>query len=160
MKKTAIVLGVLLLGTLFVAAHPHIAKTVTAKIDGNEVKLSYFTAPANMEHVESAASGSYSHTGAVLTLSADLGSLKAGEYMVGAIKKSDGTWTMALHPGKLAYGASAEVSKVIKLNSSFSKEHGHADHSHFDISPGSGDLAGKTVVAWHFGDLFLAGVIS
>ena len=160
MKKTAIVLGLFLLATFFVAAHPHIAKTVTAKIDGNDIKLSYYTAPANMEHVQSAVAGTYSHTGAVLTLSADLGSLKAGEYMVGAIKNSDGTWTMALHPGKLAYGDSADVSAVVKLSSSFSKEHGHADHSHFDISPGSGDLAGKTVVAWHFGDLFLAGVLS
>lgn len=159
MKKTAIALGIFCLAALFVAAHPHIAKTVTAKIDGNDVKLSYFTAPANMDHVQSAASGTYSHTGAVLTLPADMGSLKAGEYMVGAIKNDDGTWTMALHPGKLSFRDSADVSKVVKLNSYFSKDHGQADHIHYDISPGSGSLEGKTVVSWHFGDHFLSGEI-
>ncbi len=164
MRKIAFFFGTLLLVTVFVAAHPHISKTITTKVDATEVQLAYYTAPANMEHVGNAAAGDFSTTRAVLTLSADHSagsvSLKAGDYTVGAVKQSDGTWTMGLYPGKMSYGDEADASKVIQLNSMFSKDHGHADHSHFDISPGGGSLSGKTVVTWHFGDLFLAGALN
>lgn len=144
-------------------AHPHISKTVTAKIGEIEAKLSYYTMPANLEHTTAAAAGSFSQ-GARLSLSAEMtGSgvtIPAGEYTVGAVKNAEDDWTLALYPGQLGRGESADHSKLIKLTSSFSKEHGVSEHSHLDISPGSGSLEGHTVVTWHFGPYFLAGALN
>jgi hypothetical protein len=158
MKRLFFVCGLICLLAAVVIAHPHIQKSINAKVGDVEVKLEYYTSPANMEHVKTAEVGSFS-PGARLTISADLGSVAAGEYTVGAIKGDSG-WAMAVYPGQIPRGEKADMSKVVKLDSMLSKEHGMAAHSHFDINPGAGSLEGKTCVTWHFGPLFLAGAIN
>ena len=100
----------------------------------------------------------------VLKLSGELkaGSITvpAGDYTVGVIKKSESDWTMALYPGSIARGQSADMSKVIKLDSSYSASSGTSEHMLIDISPGSGDFAGRPVLTLHFGSMFLCGALS
>lgn len=169
-KRTILVttLALALVGYFSIASlsarHPHFSKTVTAKIGDTEAKLSYFTAPANEEHVKNAKEAAFSAGFGTLTLSGDLMAgdmtLKAGEYTVGAIKNGDGDWTMALHHGKLGRNDSPDMAKVTKLSSNHTKDHGNAAHIYFDIMPGHGKTEGKTVLIWHFGTHHLAGVIS
>ena len=125
------------------ARHPHFNKTVIVKIGETEAKVSFFTAPANEEHVKNAKTGAFSAGFGTLTLSGDLKAgnmtLKAGEYTIGAIKNGDADWTMGLHQGKLGFGATPDMAKVIKLKSSYSTDHGEAAHIYFDIMPGHGD---------------------
>lgn len=146
------------------ARHPHFSKTVTMKIGEVDVKLVYFTAPANEEHVKNAAVGAFSAGFGTLTLSGDLTAgnvtLKAGDYTVGAVKNGDADWTMGLYPGKLGQGATPDIAKVIKLSSVYSRDGGNAHHIYFDIMPGYGKTEGKTVLIWHFGTHHLSGVIS
>lgn len=168
MKKTTTLFaafGILLLVTAVVVAHPHLRKSVTAFLNGGtEITVNYFTAPSNMEHAKNAAVGSFSAGFATLKLSADMtvegATIPAGEYTIGAVKNSDTDWQMALYPGKVPQGQAPEMGKLIKLKSQFDKTHGTAEHIYFDILPGSGSLEGKTVLVWHFGDLFLEGAIS
>ncbi len=160
MKKLGIFgIAILLLSAVGLLAHPHIQKTVTAKLDAAELTLNYYTSPANMEHVKNTEAGVFKG-GARLTVSGDLGKVPAGEYTVGALKNEDGSWVMALYPGKLGYGASPDMSKLIKLSSSLSKDHGTAHHTSFDLAPGSGEQEGQLTLVWHFGPLHLAGALS
>lgn len=160
--RNAFWIGLLLIvGSALLVAHPHLSKSVTARIAGNEVSVAYFTSPANEDHVKDYGVGSFA-PGARITFSADMGGytmIPAGEYTLGAVRTADDDWTMALYPGRLGRGQSPDMSKVIKLTSYFSKKHGTAAHVHYDISPGAGDLAGRTTVTWHFGSLYLAGAI-
>ena len=146
------------------ARHPHFNKTVNVKIGEVDAKLSYFTAPANEEHVKNAAVGAVSAGFATLSLSGDLKAgettIKAGDYTVGAIKQGENQWTMALHQGKLGFSDKPDMAKVSKLGSNYSKDHGTAHHIYFDIMPGHGDTEGKTVLIWHFGGHYLTGIIS
>ena len=167
MKKITLILSaaaLLLLATALVTAHPHMRKSVTAQLDGDiEATLTYFTAPANEEHAANAKVGEFSAAFARLKLGGTLAvgdaKLEAGEYTVGAIKNGDDDWTLALYPGQIPRGESADMAKVIKLESAFDHDHGMANHIYFDIQPGSGPLAGKSVLIWHFGSLHLQGAL-
>jgi hypothetical protein len=99
----------------------------------------------------------------VLKLSGDIKagsvSVSAGEYAIGVVKKSGDEWGMALHPGSIAYGESADMSKLIKLDSSYSKASHTTEHMLIDISPGSGERAGSAVLTLHYGSMFLVGTL-
>ncbi len=167
MKKSSMILaaGLIFLATALLTAHPHLRKSVTAQVgSGVDVTVSYFTAPSNEEHAKNAAVGAFTPSFARLKLAGALtidgNELAAGEYTVGAIKNSDDDWTLALYPGQIPRGESADMSKVVKLPSAFDRDHGNAEHLHFDILPGSGAMAGKTVLIWHFGSLYLQGALT
>jgi len=163
MRKFLSVLCILAM-TSMALAHPHFRKTVSTKIGENEVKITYTTTPANMEHLKNVEIGAYNAGYGSFSLSADLtvgsSTLKAGDYTIGAVKNGDDDWTMALYQGRVPRGESPDMSKVIKLKSMFSKSQGTASHVYFDIMPGHGKFEGKTVLIWHFGNLFLAGLVN
>ena len=163
MKQLLLILLTAGLVMTLVLAHPHMRKSVTAKVGDSEVTLKYVTMPINMEHIGSVGVGDF-RRGANLTVGADLqaggATIAAGDYTVGCIRDSENSWTMVLAPGKLGRGESPDMSKLIKLDSHFSTEMGSSDHVSFDISPGSGSLSGRAAVVWRFGDHYLAGAIS
>ena len=163
MKKSLLILLTAGLGMSLLLAHPHMRKSVTAKVDGNDVTLEYTTSPINMERVSKVGVGDFQR-GANLKVGADLqageATIAAGEYTVGCIRDGEKAWTMVLYPGKLGRGESPDKSKLIKLDSHFSTEMGSVDHVMFDISPGAGSLSGRATVVWRFGDHYLAGAIS
>ncbi len=163
MRKVFTVLCILAMASL-VMAHPHFQKTVTTKIGEIEVKITYTTTPANMERIKDVQVGAYNAGYGTLTLAADLTvsstTVKAGDYTIGAIMNGTDDWTMALYQGKVPRGETPDMSKVIKLNSMFSNSQGTADHVFFDIMPGHGLFEGKTVLIWHFGSLYLAGLVN
>jgi hypothetical protein len=156
---------VLAIGT-GVIAHPHISKSVTAKLpSGAEASITYVTVPTNETHTQKAAVGSFLNPrGPKLKLSAEVkaGSvtIAPGEYTIGAIKSGDKDFTMALFPGTIARGAAPDMSKMIKLESQLITTHGKAEHLIIDISPGVGKFEGKVVLILHFGTLFLEGALS
>ena len=132
---------------------------------GVEATITYNTTPANESRAESAAAGTFvTPRQPRLKLSGEVmaGSVTvpAGDYIIGVIKNSEEDWTLALYPGQIARGESADMAKVIKLESMFSKDHGTAEHMLIDITPGSGAMEGKAVLTLHFGNLFLAGGMS
>lgn len=157
---------VLLLAPSFSFAHPHFAKTVTAKLpNGAEATISYGTTPANLEHAESAPVGSFvTPRGPKLTLTAAVSSggtpIPAGDYTIGVVKNGPNDWTMGLYTGGLERGATPDMAKVIKLDSMYSSSMGTAEHMLLDITPGSGKFEGKAVLTLHFGTMFLAGALS
>lgn len=156
--------GVLLMVCTVLVAHPHLRKSVTAKIGDVEATVSFVTSPTNLEHVKTAAVGAFTPGAGRLKLSADLTvgelTLAAGEYRVGTVKNGEDDWTLALYQGQLKRGESADMAKVIKLASWFSKSRGNAAHIYFDITPGQGDMEGKVTLVWHYGPLYLAGALS
>jgi ABC-type Fe3+-hydroxamate transport system substrate-binding protein len=168
MKKLLILslaLSLVLAGVTWVVAHPHINKSVTAKLTGAEATVTYNTVPANEERVKKAAVGDFLNPRSPkLKLSAEVkaGSvtIPAGDYTVGAIKNGDKDFTLALYPGTPPRGGAPDMSKMIKLDSQFDTAHGKAEHLTIDISPGTGKLEGKVVLILHFGTLFLEGALS
>lgn len=144
--------------------HPHLRKTITTKAGDVELKLTYRTAPANEERVEGIAEASFTSSSGRLEISEDLTvgetTIEAGTYTVGAIMNGEDDWTLALFPGRPARGEQPDMSKVILLESMFSREQGTSAHIRLDIMPGDGELEGKIVLIWHFGSLFLAGALS
>ncbi len=161
-----IVVGVAILATSSITAHPHFKKSVTARLPGGvEATLSYGTTPANESHAASAAVGSFvTPRRPRLSLSADLTvsgqTIAAGEYTIGVIKNGADDWTMGLYPGQIRRGSKPDMTKVIKLDSIYTSSAGEADHMLLDITPGSGKFKGKAVVTLHFGSMFLAGALS
>lgn len=161
----AVVATVALAGTL-ILAHPHFKKTITVQLpSGVEATIVYNTTPANEARAKDAAVGSFvTPRRPVLKLSGEIkaGSVTvpAGDYTIGVIKQSESEWIMALYPGSIARGESPDMSKVIKLDSSYSVTSGSADHMLIDISPGSGDFEGKAVLTLHFGSMALGGALS
>jgi hypothetical protein len=147
-------------------AHPHFNKTVTVSLpQGVEAKIIYNTTPANEERAANAAVGEFiTPRGPVLELSGELTAgdttLAAGQYTIGVIKNAEDDWTLALYPGRLGRGATPDATKVIRLESMFSKDKGTAPHMLIDVTPGDGKLEGKAVLTLHFGSLFLAGVLA
>ena len=143
-------------------SHPHLTKSLKATLPSKvEASVSYYTVPANMSHIEKIKVGGFVPSRATLSLSgaalSGSTSVPAGEYTIGAIRGST-DWTLALHP-KLARGHTPDPSKLIRLESWFSTSEGTAHHSSFDVMPGHGSLAGKATLIWHFGNLYLAGVL-
>jgi hypothetical protein len=147
-------------------AHPHFNKTVTVSLpQGVEAKIIYNTTPANEERAANAAVGEFTTPrGPVLELSGELTAgdttLAAGQYTIGVIKNAEDDWTLALYPGRLGRGETADAAKVIRLESMFSKDKGTAPHMLIDVTPGDGKFEGKAVLTLHFGSLFLAGVLA
>jgi hypothetical protein len=146
-------------------AHPHLKKTTTAKLPaGADATISYLTEPSNEAHTTHAAAGSFLHAGSRLTLSTEVkagsATIPAGEYTIGAIKNSDVDYTLALHAGFLRLSDAPDVTKIVKLESLFSREMGKAHHLLVDIAPGHGKLEGRVVLTLHFGSLYVAGALS
>ena len=141
-------------------AHPHFNKTVSTTIGEVEVSVAYNSTDANMERVEAVEAGAFvSPRGPRLNVGADLMAggmtIAAGEYTIGVLKGDDGSWTMALHEGRIPRGEMPDMDKVTKLDSRFSDQMGTADHMLIDITAGSGDFAGRPVLTIHFGSMYL-----
>lgn len=164
LKKVTVLAALLLLVATAVMAHPHFRKSVSTKLGNVEVKVVYFTVPANLEHVAEAVTGAFTAGSGQIELSGDLSagdvSIPAGQYQIGAIKNGEGDWTLALYPGQLQRGQEPDMSKLIKLQSSFSDKGGNAGHAYFDVMPGTGEMEGKAVLVWHFGPLQVEGALS
>ena len=161
----SLALSLFLAATTWMAAHPHINKSITAKLTGAEATVTYNTVPANEDRVKKAAAGEFLNPrNPKLKLSAEVKAgnvtIPAGEYTVGVIKNSDKDFTMALYPGTPPRGGAPDMSKMIKLASQFDTAHGKAEHLTIDISPGTGKFEGKVVLILHFGTLFLEGALS
>ncbi len=165
MKKLGTFL-LILVGAAFVTAHPHFNKKVTAQLPGGvEASISYQTVPANEEHTRNAEVGSFvTPRSPRLALSGELkvGSITipAGESIIGVVKNSADDWTLALYPGQLGRGQELDSSKLIKLDSMFSRTEDLIEHLTIDISPGHGRLEGKAVLTINFGTLALQGALS
>lgn len=163
MKYRPFLTTLLFVGMSVIAlSHPHLNKLLKLTLPGKaEASISYYTVPANMSHVEKIKVGEFVSSSATLSLSSvassGSNSVPAGEYTIGAIRGST-DWTLALHP-KLARGDTPDPSKLIHLESWFSTSEGTAHHSSFDMAPGHGILAGRATLTWHFGKLYLAGVL-
>lgn len=164
MKKMTVLLAVLLLAATALMAHPHFSKSVETKIGEVEVKLQYFTAPANMKHLEGVKVGAFNPGFGQIEFSADLTvgdvTIPTGKYQVGAIKNGDKDWTLALYTGRVPRGEEPDMSKVTKLQSSYSDSQSSSGHVYFDILPGHGEMEGKAVLIWQFGSLHLEGALS
>ena len=162
----ALALGLILVGAPLVVSHPHINKSITAKLPaGAEVTLSYNTTPANESHAKNAAAGSFlTPRRPKLKVSAEIkagsATIPAGEYTLGVVKNSDNDFTMALYSGDPPRTGAPDASKLIKLDSRFDTTHGKAEHMLIDIQPGTGKMEGKLVLTLHFGTLFLEGAVS
>lgn len=169
MRKSRLILLILLVGLVMAGialAHPHFNKSVVVKLpNGAEATIAYNTTPANMEHAESAAPGTFvTPRRPKLTLSAEVASggatIPAGDYIIGVVKNGANDWTMALYPGEIPRGETPDTAKLIKLDSMYSAQAGNAEHMLIDITPGSGKFEGKAVLTLHFGTMFLAGALS
>ena len=164
MRKMTALLAVLLLAATALMAHPHLRKSVETKIGEVEVKVQYFTAPANMEHLKDVTKGAFNPGFGQIELSADLTAgettIPAGQYQIGAIKNGSKDWTLALYPGRVQRGTEPDMSKVIKLHSAYSESGSSSGHVYFDILPGHGSMEGKAVLIWQFGKLHLEGALS
>lgn len=167
MKRIATVaaaaFALLLVGAL-AAAHPHFNKTVSTTIGEVEVSVTYNSTDANMERVEAIEAGTFvSPRGPRLNLSGEVmagaTTLAAGEYTIGVMMGGDGSWTMALHEGRIPRGEMPDMDKVTKLDSRYSEDMGTADHMLIDITAGSGDFAGKPVLTIHFAHMHLQAAI-
>ncbi|HEY2934842.1 MAG TPA: hypothetical protein VGK99_24160 [Acidobacteriota bacterium] len=169
MKRSLVyplVLGVFLVATALLLGHPHFNKSVTVKLPGGaEATIAYNTVPSNESHATNAAVGAFlTPRQPKLKLSADVkaGSvtIPAGEYVIGAIKNSNTDYTMGLYPGTIARGSAPDMSKMLKLESSYSSSEGKADHLLIDITPGKGRFEGRAILTLHFGSMFLAGALT
>ena len=147
-------------------AHPHFNKTVTASLpQGVELTITYGTTPANELRAQEVKVGQFvTPRRPIVKLSAELKTatvtLAAGEYTLGVIKNGEKDWTLALYPGKIERGVTPDVTKAVKLESTFSTADGTADHMLIDVTPGHGKFEGKAVLTLHFGSLFLSGVLA
>jgi hypothetical protein len=163
MKK--LVLAVVLLSATALVAHPHFQKTTTAKLsEDHEVSLSFVTVPANMDHLAGISAGEFVSPGAPkfttgAAITAGMASIPAGTYTIGVIKNGADDWTMALSPGELGFGDSPDMSKLIKLDSEFSKMTDDSGHLVVDIFPGNGKFEGKAVILLGFGTMWVQGLI-
>ncbi len=165
MRKFLLVCLLVLVATA-VIAHPHFRKSTTATLPGDvEISVSFFTVPSNESHIAGIADGDFVSPGLPqLVIPKDMkagsATIPAGNYTVGAIKNSMTDWTMALSPGKLGFGDSPDMSKLIKLDSQFVKSPTNIGHLVVDIQPGHDKLEGKVVVFIGFGTFHLSGAIS
>ena len=147
-------------------AHPHFDKSVNATLpSGAEATIAYQTVPSNEAHATGAAVGSFiTPRNPSFTLSAEItaGSVTvpAGEYTIGVIKNGDADWTMALYKGTPPRGAAPDMAQMIKLDSMYSTDEGAAEHLLIDITPGTGEFEGKSVLTLHFGTMYLTGALS
>jgi ribosomal protein L7Ae-like RNA K-turn-binding protein len=164
--KVAGIAGLALAVATAVAAHPHLNKSVTAKLsDTQEAKVSYVTVPSNEELAQAVEVGAFATPGrARLELSADVTAgektIAAGEYTVGALRKGDSDWVLALYPGSVGRGETPDTSKLIHLESTFTADAGTVAHLVVDVEPGSGTLEGRIALVMHYGSMQLSGALS
>jgi len=164
MKKTLIV-GAALMCATAVIAHPHFQKTTSAKLSEDvEVSLQFFTVPSNMSHVAGVEAGAFASpglpkfkTGTAITAGGT--SIPSGTYTVGVVRNSADDWTMALSPGELGFGDSPDMSKLIKLDSTFDGAGPEVGHLVVDIFPGEGKFEGKAVILLGFGTMWVQGLV-
>ena len=165
MRKIGVFVLVLV-GASVLMAHPHFNKQIIAQLPGGvEATISFQTVPANEEHTQGAAIGSFlTPRSPSLNLSGELrvGSLTipAGDHIIGVIKNSAEDWTLALYPGQIGRGETPDSSRFIKLDSMFSRTSEAVEHLTIDINPGHGRLEGKAVLIINFGTLSLHGALS
>ena len=163
--KKALVIAVVLLSATALVAHPHFQKTTSAQLSEDvEVSLSFFTIPANMEHLATIANGEFVSPGlpkftSATAITAGMATIPAGTYTVGVVKNGAEDWTMVLSPGELAFGQTPDMSKLIKLDSAFHKSTDDTGHLVVDIFPGEGKFDGKAVILLGFGTLWVQGLI-
>lgn len=160
-----LMVGLVLMDTCLVLAHPHFDKNIVVKLpSGVQLTVAYNTTPANELHATNTPVNQFvTPRGPRITLSGELKAgnvtIPAGEYTIGMIKTGNTDWTLALLPGRPGRGA-VDMGKVIKLDSMFASNMGDADHMLIDVTPGKGKFEGKAVLTVHFGNLFLAGALS
>ncbi len=165
MRKIGVFVLVLV-GASVLMAHPHFNKKVIAQLPGGvEATISYQTVPANEQHTQGAAVGSFlTPRSPGLNLSGELtvGSLTipAGDLIIGVIKNGAEDWTLALYPGQIGQGQTPDASRFIKLDSVFHRTSDPIEHLTIDITPGHGRLEGKAVLTINFGTLTLQGALS
>ena len=165
MKKIGVFV-LTLAGTTFLMAHPHFNKKLSAELPGGvEATITYQTVPANEEHARSAEVGSFiTPRSPRLELSGELKAgmvtIPAGQLIIGVVKNGPEDWDLALYPGKLERGETLDTSKLIKLDSMFSRTREAIEHLTIDISPGHGRLEGKAVLVISFGTLSLQGALN
>ncbi len=164
MKRTLSIAGAALAAAALAAAHPHFNKTVTTTIGEVEVSVSYNSTDANMERVSAVEAGAFvSPRGPRLLVGSEVTAgdetIAAGEYTIGVMKGDDGSWTMALHEGRIPRGEMPDMGKVMRLDSRYSESMGTAEHMLIDITAGSGDFAGRPVLTIHFGNMHLQAAI-
>ncbi len=163
--KKLLIAGVALACATAVVAHPHFQKTTSAKLTEDlEVSLQFFTVPANMTHVAGIETGAFASPGLPkfktnAAITAGGAKIPAGTYTVGVIRNGASDWTMALSPGELGFGDSPDMSKLIKLDSSFDGKGADSGHLVVDIFPGDGKFEGKAVILLGFGTLWVQGLI-
>ncbi len=163
--KKVLILAVVIFSATALVAHPHFQKTTTAKLSEDvEVSLSFFTIPANMEHIAGIGNGEFVSpglpkftTGTALT--AGSASIPAGTYTVGVVKNGAEDWTMVLSPGELGNEESPDMSKLIKLDSAYSTSKDDSGHLVVDIFPGEGKFDGKAVILLGFGTMWVQGLV-
>jgi hypothetical protein len=164
MKKVFILAAVMLTATALVA-HPHFQKTTSAKLtDDLEVSISFFTVPANMDHVANVGNGEFVSPGLPKfknssAITAGGATVPAGTYTVGVVKNGAEDWTMVLSPGELGFGESPDMSKLIELDSAFMKGNDDTGHLVVDIFPGAGKFEGKAVITLGFGTMWVQGLV-
>ncbi len=165
MKKVGVFVLVLV-GATVLMAHPHFNKKVIAQLPGGvEATISYQTVPANEQHTQGAAIGSFlTPRSPGLNLSGELrvGStvIPAGDLIIGVVKNGAEDWTLALYPGQVGRGETLDTSRLIKLDSMFTRTSEAVEHLSIDINPGHGRFEGKAVLIINFGTLTLHGALS
>ena len=163
--KKVLILAVVMLSATALVAHPHFQKTTTAKLSEDvEVSISFFTVPANMEHLAEIGNGEFVSPGlpkfkSGSDITAGETAVPAGTYTVGVIKNGSADWTMVLSPGELGFGDSPYMSKLIKLDSMFTQGNDPTGHLVVDIFPGEGKFDGKAVILIGFGTMWVHGVV-
>jgi len=147
-------------------AHPHLRKSVNVELsDGQEATVNFVTVPSNEELARAVQVGAFATPGgARLTLSADVTAgdrtIAAGEYTVGALRKGESDWVLALYPGSVGRGETPDTSKLIHLESAFTADAGTVHHLVVDVEPGSGTLEGRVTLVLHYGSMQLSGALS
>jgi hypothetical protein len=147
-----------LLGATILSAHPHFNKQITAQLPGDvKATIAYQTVPANQEHTNTVPNGSFViPRSPSLTLSGDLiaGSLTipAGRHIIGVVKNSTSDWTLALYPGALGLGETAEDSMFFTVSEPI-------EHMTLDITPGHDRHEGKAVLSINFSSLTVQGAL-
>ena len=154
--------GLLFMGTSLVS-HPHFRKTVSTKLGGVDVKISYQTVTGNESYTRSAPIGQFlSPRAPQFENSAELTgggvSIPQGAYTLGVIKNGEDDWSVVLYPGRP--GSNMDMDRAIILDSMFSTELGTAEHILIDITPGHGKHEGLATLTIHFGSLFISGALS
>ena len=165
MKQNLLVLVIFGVLASLLMAHPHFSKTVSGKLEGNELTLKFMTYPYSDEHLAKVEKGFVFHCGrATLTLTGDARSggqaISAGEYLVRAQANSVDDWTLILVPESAAENTSgADVSGGIKLETATLTGLPSSHHLDLNLYSGHGSTDGNLIVSVAFGERKVEGVL-